>query len=421
MAQLRLLTVLEVLLYGGLIALLVIMPSLLDEDTFVLNRLAKFLVYGLLAAAVALSWGYAGVLNLGMGLFFGLGAYTTAMSLKLQSYTSLQQGSDKPIPDFMMWNSEPGAEIDLCCIVPGSALWIPFQEQWFGFAMALLIPALVALTLGYAVFRLRISGVFIAIITLALVLLVRLVIIDMQPLTNGFNGLTDLGWLTIGGYEFDPYLYDDEAWINFGTYYLVTGAVVVVLIAARILVSTRAGMILQATRDDANRARYLGYNVAGYQVFFFTASAFIAGIAGSLFVLVADFADPTLMDLAFSISMVVWAAVGGRASLLGAMIGAVTISYLQVFATEDGVVEFLAANGLLEGSRDGLNDWLKEGGWQVVVGLVFILVVLILPRGLAGLAHDTVEWIARRFRRRTATDGDSGGVGLGKAQPAPAE
>ena len=108
-------------------------PLLLDP--FWLNRIAKYLVYGMLGVAVALSWGYAGILNLGQGLFFGAGAYMLAMSLKLASPTSLQQGSDKPVPDFMLWNAEPGAPTELCCINKASFLWMPFQHQWFGVAM----------------------------------------------------------------------------------------------------------------------------------------------------------------------------------------------------------------------------------------------------------------------------------------------
>ena len=134
----------------------------------------------------------------------GAGAYMLAASLKLASPTSLQQGSDTPVPDFMLWNAEPGSLTDLCCITKVSFLWIPFQAQWFGIVMGLVLPVVLAFLLGNVIFRKRISGVFVAIITLATVLLVRLLMIDAQPLTNGFNGLTDLGWFTIGGTEFDP-------------------------------------------------------------------------------------------------------------------------------------------------------------------------------------------------------------------------
>src|SRR6056297_3686600 len=163
--------------YAAFIIIVLALPLLVD-DVFWLNRIAKYLVYGMLGVAIALSWGYAGILNLGQGLFFGLGAYMVAMSLKLQSFTSLQQGSDRPVPDFMLWNAQPGAPTELCCIVPGSWVWLPFQAQWFGMVMSIAVPTLIAFLIGSAIFRLRVSGVYVAIITLALVLLAPLLVID---------------------------------------------------------------------------------------------------------------------------------------------------------------------------------------------------------------------------------------------------
>ena len=362
---------LEFLAYAIFIVITFMMPLFLD--VFWLNRIAKYLVYGMLGVAISLSWGYAGILNLGQGLFFGAGAYMLAMSLKLASATSLQQGSDTPVPDFMLWNAEPGALTDLCCITKVSFLWIPFQAQWFGIFMGFVLPVALAFILGNIIFRKRISGVFVAIITLATVLLVRLLMIDFQPLTNGFNGLTDLGWFTMGGIEFDPYMVE--------TYYVVAVSLAVVLIATRWLVSTRAGLVLQAVRDDANRARYLGFDVSSYQIFFFCVSALIAGFAGMLYVIAAEFASPTFMDLAFSITMVVWAAVGGRASLLGACIGAILINLIEATVSETEM--FVEA-------------------WQAIIGLLFVLVVLFLPRGLAGLANDITDWVlgARKQSRQ---------------------
>lgn len=359
---------LDLLTYGVFIAIILLVPLALDE--FWLNRIAKFLVFGMLGIAISLSWGYAGILNLGQGLFFGLGAYMTAMSLKLAAPTSLQQGSQTPVPDFMLWNAEPGAPTDLCCINHGSFLWIPFQSQWFGVAMSLVAPALVAAGIGWVMFRKRVSGVFVSIIMLALMLLVRLVVVDAQPITNGFNGLTDLGDLTLGSFDFDPY--------GFGTYYLVAGALALVLILVRMLVATRAGLILQAIRDDQNRVRYLGFDVPAYQVFFFTVSATIAGLAGMLYVVVAQFASPTFMDLAFSITMVVWAAVGGRSSLLGACIGAILLNVIEAKVSE--------TESLVQ-------------AWRAVIGLIFVLAVLYLPRGVAGLASDGADRLVSRFGR----------------------
>ena len=350
----------EFLAYAVFIAITFMMP--LFMDVFWLNRIAKYLVYGMLGVAISLCWGYAGILNLGQGLFFGAGAYMLAASLKLASPTSLQQGSDTPVPDFMLWNAEPGSLTDLCCITKVSFMWIPFQAQWFGILMGLVMPVVLALLLGNIIFRKRISGVFVAIITLATVLLVRLLMIDAQPLTNGFNGLTDLGWFTISGFEFDPYLVE--------TYYLVAVSLAAVLIATRWLVSTRAGLVLQSIRDDPNRARYLGFDVSSYQIFFFCISALIAGFAGMLYVIAAEFASPTFMDLTFSITMVVWAAVGGRSSLLGACIGAILINVIEATVSESKM--FLET-------------------WQAIIGLLFVLVVIFLPGGLAGLANSIVD------------------------------
>lgn len=351
-----------------------ILAAPLFFDEFGLNRIAKFLVYGMLGVAVALSWGYAGILNLGQGLFFGIGAYMLAMSLKLASPTSLQQGADTPVPDFMLWNAEPGAQTALCCINKGSFLWIPFQWQSFGLVMGIALPVIVAGLLGLVVFRKRIEGAFVSIITLALVLLVRLVLVDAQPLTGGFNGLTDLASLTLFGFEFDPY--------GKATYYLAAGSLALVLFVTRVLVETRAGLILQAARDDQKRVRYLGFDVPLYQTFFFVVAAAISGLAGMLYVVVAEFASPTFMDLSFSVTMVVWAAVGGRASLLGACIGAIAINMMEA-----GISETEAF----------------VGAWKAIIGLVFVLVVIFLPRGLGGLVHDLIA----RFdaRRRPAADG----------------
>ena len=350
----------EIAIYLAFFAFIMCAPLVLEP--FWLNRIAKYLVFGMLGIAVALSWGYAGILNLGQGLFFGAGAYMLAMSLKLASPTSLQQGSDRPVPDFMLWNAEPGSPTELCCINKASFLWLPFQHQWFGVFMGLVLPAGIATIIGIIVFRKRISGVFVSIITLALVLLVRLVVIDAQPVTNGFNGLTDLGWFKVGEFEFDPYIVP--------TYYFVAIALCLVLAAARLLIETRAGLILQAIRDDQNRARYLGFDVPLYQTFFFAVSAGIAGLAGMFYVVVSEFASPTFMDLTFSITMVVWAAVGGRSSILGACIGAIVINMISATVSETA--------GFAE-------------AWKVIIGLIFVLVVLYLPRGFAGLAHDLLD------------------------------
>tara|TARA_B100002051_G_C16334338_1_gene438502 strand:- start:92 stop:622 length:531 start_codon:yes stop_codon:yes gene_type:complete len=167
------------------------------------------------------------------------------------------------------------------------------------------------------------------------------------------------------------------------TYYVVAVSLTVVLLLGRWLVSTRAGLILQSTRDDPTRARYLGYDVAAYQIFFFTISAGIAGFAGLLYVVAAEFASPSFMDIGFSISMVVWAAVGGRNSLLGACIGAILINTVEATVSETEIF--------------------KEA-WKLIIGGIFVLVVLYLPNGLAGIARDL---LGRFERRRKGTPAET--------------
>jgi urea transport system permease protein len=198
--------------------------------------------------------------------------------------------------------------------------------------------------------------------------MVRLLVIEEQPITNGFNGLTDLAVLTVGNVQFDPY---DRI-----TYYLVALSLALTLLATRLLVETRAGLILQGIRDDQSRARYLGFNVPAYQTFFFSVSAAIAGLAGMLYVVVAQFASPTFLDIAFSITMVIWAAVGGRGSLLGACIGAIVINMVEATASE----------------TEALLDV-----WRVIIGVSFVLAVLFLPRGMAGLGSAIGDWIFARL------------------------
>lgn len=357
----------ERLAYIVFIAFIFLLPLFMDE--FWLNRFSKYLVYGMLGVAICLAWGYAGILNLGQGLFFGIGAYAVAFSLKLAA--SSPAGGENPIPDFMTLNAEPNAAPELCCIAPGSWIWIPFQSQWFGAAMALLVPALLAGLLAYVLGRSRVSGVYVAIITLALALLVRLLVVDQQQITSGFNGLTNLSWFNLFGLELDPYMKS--------TYFVIASALTLVLLGARWLVSTKAGLVLQGIRDNEVRARYLGYSVVSYQVFFFVISAMIAGLAGMFYVISAEFASPTFLDITFSITMVVWAAVGGRASLLGACIGAIGLNYVGATLSETEAL---------------------MNAWQLIIGIIFIAVVLWLPRGLAGLAYDLTGRIIALTRRK---------------------
>jgi urea transport system permease protein len=331
-----------------------LVPEILNND-FLLNKIARYLVLGILTISLALSWGYGGILNLGQAMSFGIGSYAMAMALKLKTIP-VHTGSSG-LPDFMVWNNVPA--------LPW--FWVPFKSLGFALAAGILVPALVAAALGWFIFRGRVTGVYVAIITLATMVVLNLVIIDQQRFTGGFNGITDLAQLEIFGIAFDAY---DRA-----TYYLVSGCVALSLLVAFAFTKTKAGLIVQAIRDHEGRVRYFGYDVAAYQIFVFALSAAIAGLAGMLYTVVMEFASPTFLGVQISLSVVVWCAVGGRQSLVGAFLGAVLVAGMQ---------------GALSESPAFVETW------TLVMGALFVLVVLFLPKGLAGFAEAAFVWIRRR-------------------------
>jgi urea transport system permease protein len=333
-------------------------------NSFWTNRIATYLVYGICAVGISMSWGYAGILSLGQGLFFGIGAYMLAMSL------TLAVPGNNPVPELMLLNMEPDAQRDLCCVTAGSFLWIPFRSVAFGLVAGIVVPCVLAALLGYVMFKRRTTGVYVSIITLAFALIGQLLIINNQPLTGGFNGLANLALLEVGGFEFDPY--------GPSVYYLVAFTMLAVVLFARYLLSGRTGQVLKAIREDEARARYFGYDVENYKLFIFCFSAGVAGLAGMLFTLTAEFASPSLMATSFSISMVIWAATGGRSSLLGACIGALIVNYVGSVASESATFQPV---------------------WPILLGALFVFVVLVMPNGLAGVVKD---WIARSRKPRQA-------------------
>jgi urea transport system permease protein len=342
----------------------VLLVPVLISDAFWLNRLSQYLTYGILAASVALAWGYCGILSLGHAAFFGLGAYCMAMSLKLLSPASLDQGTDFPLPDFMVWNTPPGQELAL------PWLWIPFQNQWFGVIAALIVPSVLAGLLGWFIFYGNVSGVFVSIVTLSLVVILNLVIIDQQPLTNGFNGITDLAFFKVGEFEFDPY--------GVSTYLLIALSLIGTILILKAITETKTGLLFKSIQADETRVQYFGYSVASYKLFAFVISAFFAGLAGALFVICSQFASPALFEVGFSVGIIIWTAVGGRASLVGAAIGAIGINLLQSLLSENGTL---------------INVWL------LIIGILFVLVVLFLPNGLS----DIVPQLMKKFRRQSTS------------------
>ena len=327
-------------------ALAICAVPLFIDDPYLLNKLARYLIFGILAAALALSWGYAGILNLGQAVSFGLGSYCMAMTLKLHTIP-IQTGA-AGLPDFMAWNNVKS--------LPW--FWEPFYSTTFAIAAGVAVPVAVALLLGWFVFRARVTGVYVAIITLAMLVVVNLVIVDQQRFTGGFNGLTDLADLKLFGIDFDPY--------SSATYYLIAISLLMTLMIGEFIVRSKTGLIMQAIRDDETRVRYFGYDVARYQIFALCVSAGLSGFAGMLYAMVMAFASPTFLSLQISLSIVIWCAVGGRESLIGATLGAILVTGIQ---------------GGLSETPAFLNTWM------LIMGAMFVAVVLFLPKGLISIVQ----------------------------------
>lgn len=344
--------------YALFCAAILVVPLFVDNG-YLLNKFARYLVFGILSLALSLSWGYAGILNLGQAVGFGLGSYCMAMALKLRTIP-IQTGAGG-LPDFMVWNNVQA--------LPW--FWVPFHSYAFAIAAGMAVPAVVAFLIGWFVFPARVSGVYVAIITLAMLVVINLVIIDQQPYTGGFNGITDLTTLKLFGIEFDAY--------SDATYYLAAITLSVCLFLGLAFVNSKTGLILQAIRDDETRVWYFGYNVAAYQNFVFCLSAAIAGFAGMLYTLVMEFASPTFLAVPISLSIVIWCAVGGRASLVGAALGAIVVTGVQ-------------------GSLSDTPAFLDT--WMLIMGGLFIVIVLFLPNGLISLIDLA---LGKRRRGRAAT------------------
>jgi urea transport system permease protein len=331
--------------YLGLFAVLALIP-VLDNDPFALNQIARYTVFAMLAVSVSLVWGYGGILSLGQGIAFGLAAYGMGMTMQMQ----FQDPETDPIPSFMLTN-----ELETLPL-----LWQPFWSTPLGLFLTLAVPTLFFIGFGIMMFQARVAGVFVAIMTLAMLAAWYSMAYDMQPFTAGFNGISPPMPFEFWGVSIDPY--------GATAYWICIAFLAGLTLITMALLQSRFGMIVQAIRDDAERARFLGYNVAYYQVVVFTISGFIAACAGLCWVMVVQYVSPTSLELSLSVSAVVWAAVGGRMSLFGAIIGAFLVNGIQSY----------------------LGDELQQV-WMITLGVIFIAVVLFLPRGLIGLVERVLE------------------------------
>lgn len=336
-------TLIQVIVYGVVCLAILALPSFIDDD-FLLNRIDRYLVLGMVSMALSLSWGYAGILNLGQAMSFGLGSYCMAMGLKLRTIP-VHTGAEG-LPDFMVWNNVES--------LPW--IWQPFYSMTFTILAGIFVPVILAAILSWFMFRGRVTGVYVAIITLATLVVVNLLIIDQQWATGGFNGITDLAQLELFGITFDAY--------SSNTYYLIAICLTVCLFLALAVTKSKAGLILQAIRDQEARVLFFGYDVALFKAMVFCISAGIAGLAGMLYTIVMEFASPTFLGVQLSLSIAIWCAVGGRQSLVGALLGAIVVAGMQ---------------GALSESEIFLDTW------TLVMGALFVLVVLFLPNGIASI------------------------------------
>ena len=340
----------EAAIIGGiLLVFCVILPLVLPP--FRLRLLGRFISLTIVALGLDLIWGYTGLLSLGHGIFFALGGYGLAMYLNLQ----LPPGQ---LPEFFSLYGV--SELPL--------FWQPFYSLPFTVLAILIVPSIIAGLLGYLIFRNRIKGVYFSILTQAALLVFYNFFNGQQKLINGTNGLkTDTQTL------FGLLVSDNR--VQWAFYELTLIALLGVYLLCRWLTSGRFGRLLVAIRDDENRVRFTGYDPTGFKVLVFAISGAIAGIAGGLYTVQTGIITPSIMEVAFSIEMVIWVAVGGRATLIGAIIGTLLVRLAQSSLSEQFPEVWVFFQGALflivvTVLPSGIVGWFQESGWQQVRSLL---------------------------------------------------
>jgi urea transport system permease protein len=366
------------------LALLLIVILPLTLDVFRLNLVAKYLTYAFVALGLVICWGYGGILSLGQGVFFGLGGYCMAIFLKLEasSVANTKIQSTPGIPDFMDWNQ----------ITSLPLFWQPFHSLTFTIIAIIVLPGLFAFIIGAAMFKRRVGGTYFAIITQAVAAIMTILIIGQQGYTGGINGMTDLR--TLKGWDIRP----DHAKVVL--YFFEVACLFGCIAIAQLIRHSKLGRILVAMREKEDRVRFSGYSVANFKIFAFCMAAVFAAIGGALFTLEVGFMSPSFVGIVPSIEMVIYTAVGGRLSILGAVYGTLLVNFAKTSFSE---------------SFPEL--------WLFGLGALFIAVVLAFPNGLAGIWRDYVQSYIDRFitARKPKSDGKNGWTGGSVADGAPAE
>jgi urea transport system permease protein len=339
------------------VLLAIVFPLALD--IFRLNLVGKYLTYAFVAVGLVMVWGYGGVLSLGQGVFFGLGGYAMAMFLKLEASdpVSTKIQSTPGIPDFMDWNQ----------ITELPTFWLPFKSLPLTLIAVIAVPMLLAWMISYAMFKRRVGGVYFAIITQAVALILTVLIIGQQGYTGGVNGMTDLK--TVLGWDTRT----DSA--KYMLYYLCVTLLIGAIFLCRWIQISKVGTLLLAMRDKEDRVRFSGYDVADFRIFVFCLAAGISGIGGALFSLQVGFMSPSFIGIVPSIEMVIFAAVGGRMSLVGAVYGTLLVNAGKTYFSES-----------------------FPDAWLFLMAALFIGVTMAFPMGLAGVWEERILpwWRSRR-------------------------
>lgn len=339
--------------------LVVVLP--LTLDIFRLNLIGKYLCYAFVAVGLVMLWGYGGILSLGQGVFFGLGGYAMAMFLKLEASdpesTAIQ--STPGIPDFMDWNQ----------ITELPWFWMPFKSLPLALIAVVLLPMALAWLVSFAMFKRRVGGVYFAIITQAVALILTVLIIGQQGYTGGVNGITDLK--TLWGWD----IRTDSA--KYILYFVCCALLIGSIVLCRWIQLSKLGTLLLAMRDKEDRVRFSGYDVSSFQIFVFCLAAGISGIGGAMFTLQVGFMSPSFVGIVPSIEMVIYAAVGGRMSLVGAVYGTL----------------------LINAGKTAFSESFPDA-WLFLMAALFIGVTMAFPMGLAGVWEEHIK--PRLFKHKAA-------------------
>ena len=367
------------------IILVVVLPLLHASGVisdFAIKLWGKYLCYGLLAISVDLLWGYTGLLSLGQALFFYLGGYMMGMNLMLMIGADGQyfKAGNNPnfLPDFMVFLGHTKLP----------SFWQPFYSFPFAIAMVVLVPGLLALIFGFLAFRSRIKGVYFSILTQALTYGAALMFFRNDMTMGGNNGFTDFKRIVPGWMSFSsPYAGTAaDLQIKYGTafdirepatqrgLYIATALTLVLVYAfCRWLTTTKFGLVQRAVRDSETRVLFSGYAAANYKLFVFVVSSIIGAVGGALYVPQAGIINPSEMTPEKSLEAVVWCAVGGRGTIVGPIIGAIGTNALKSWATR-------AYPDL----------------WLIILGTLFVLIVLFMPKGIIGLPAQLKDLLAKK-------------------------